>query len=149
MKKLQFIRLACLMALCMVVLAACGVIDLQKPKVQVTSAQYQRVSSKAGRLNTRLAVTNPNSFTLPIKTLNYQLLLNDKEFLSGKTSKGMELAAGEMRQIDIPIDISYQKLIDSLGSAVMTGRISYQLRGELNFGLVTVPYHQSGEFKLY
>ena len=149
MNKILLTRLLGLVTVCMVMLSACGVIDLQKPKVQVTSAQYQRVSSKAGRLNTRLSVTNPNSFALPIKTLRYQLILNDKEFLSGKTSKGMELAAGEMRQIDIPIDISYQKLIDSLGSAVLTGRISYQLRGELDFGLVTAPYQQSGVFKLY
>ena len=149
MNNIQVFRLLVLISGCLVMLVGCGVIDLQKPKVQVTSAQYQRVSSKAGRLNTRLSVTNPNSFTLPIKTLRYQLILNDKEFLSGKTSKGMELAAGEMRQIDIPIDISYQKLIDSLGSAVLTGRISYQLRGELDFGLVTAPYQQSGVFKLY
>ena len=149
MNNIQIFRLLALISVCVVMLVGCGVIDLQKPKVQVSSAQYQRVSSKAGRLNTRLSVTNPNSFTLPIKALRYQLILNDKEFLSGKTSKGMELAAGEMRQIDIPIDISYQKLIDSLGSAVLTGRISYQLRGELDFGLVTAPYQQSGEFKLY
>lgn len=149
MNNIQVFRLLGLISVCVVMLVGCGVIDLKKPEVQVTSAQYQRVSSKAGRLNTRLSVTNPNSFTLPIKALKYQLILNDKEFLSGKTSKGMELAAGETRQIDIPIDISYQKLIDSLGSAVLTGRISYQLRGELDFGLVTAPYQQSGEFKLY
>ena len=149
MNKILLTRLLGLVTVCMVMLSACGVIDLQKPKVKVASAQYQRLSSKAGRLNTRLSITNPNTFALPLKALNYQLYLNDKEFLSGKTSQGLELAAAETRQIDLPIDISYQELIASLGSAVIIGKISYRLRGELDFGLLTVPYQQSGEFKLY
>jgi LEA14-like dessication related protein len=149
MEKRRFSLQVSLVTMCLMLLGACGVIDLQKPKVQVTSAQYQRLSLKTGRLNTRLSVTNPNNFTLPIKALSYQLYLNDKEFLSGNTSKGLELAAAETRQIDLPIDISYQKLLDSLGSAVAMGRIRYQLRGEFDFGLLSVPYQQSGEFKLY
>jgi len=130
-------------------LSACAVLDVQKPKVQVDSVHYRHVSLKDGRLDTRLSVTNPNNFKLPIKALNYQLFLNDKEFISGKTGKGLELAAAETRQIELPIDISYQKVIESLGSAVLSGKLHFRVKGELDFGLISVPYQQSGEFKLY
>lgn len=149
METLRDFHRAIFLSLLTTLLSACAVLDAQKPKVQVDSVRYQHVSLKAGRLDTRLSVTNPNNFKLPLKALNYQLYLNDKEFVSGKTDQVLELAAAETRQIELPIAISYQKVVESLGSAVMNGKLRFRVKGELDFGLIRVPYQQTGEFKLY
>lgn len=144
----QFCR-AALLFLLLAQISACGVVNYRNPTVQVKDASYERLSLKAGRLNTRLAVNNPNSFQLPVKALSYQLYLNDKEFVAGQASGGLNLGAGETREINFPIELSYQKLINSLGSMVMTRTIRFQVKGELDFGLFKTPYSKIGEFKLY
>lgn len=137
-----------LIALLAVSITACGVIDIQKPQVKVADTTFQHVSLQTGRLDTRLSVLNPNTFGLPIKALRYQLILNDLEFANGTQEQGLKLAAGESRMIDLPIDVNYKQLLGGIDSIIRNKRIQFRLKGELDFGLMKVPFRETGEFSL-
>jgi len=128
--------------------SACKVGEVKTPEVSVSKANFSSVSVKSGRLDTELKVSNPNVFKLPIKTVSYKLYLNDKEFSSGMTTHNMKIPAGGTQQVGLPLDIEYKKLLGGLGSIISTKTIRFRLQGEIDLGLVQVPYRKTGTFKI-
>ena len=78
--------------------------------------------------------------------MSYQLILNDMQFAEGTQDQGLKLGAGETRTIALPIDINYKQLLGGLDSLFRTKQIRFQLKGELDFGLLKVPFRKTGEF---
>jgi LEA14-like dessication related protein len=132
----------------LIVLAGCKVAELQKPEVSVIGSRFVSVSISQGRLDNQLRITNPNVFKLPVKKIHYTLLLNDREFVTGQTEGSLSISAGATHQVQLPLIIQYKKLLSTLGSVIHSKAIRFQLRGEIDFGLLSVPYQKSGEFKL-
>lgn len=130
------------------VMAACQLVDIQDPQVQVSQYRFHSKSLTRGRLDTRLMVHNPNRFSLPIKSLSYSLLINGRELLNGKSDQSLKLAAGGTRDINLPLDIDVRKILHGLDGLFSRKHIQFQLRGEIDFGLIRVPYRKSGEFRL-
>ena len=128
--------------------SACKVGEIRNPEVSVTQAKFNSVSLKRGRLDTQLRVSNPNVFKLPIKTVSYKLYLNDKEFSSGVTQQSLNIPAGGSQLVGLPLDIEYKKILSGLGGAFLSKTIRFRLQGEIDLGLVNVPYSKTGVFKI-
>jgi len=129
-------------------ISGCKVGEIKKPVVNVIKSKFTSVSLKHGRLDTQLSVSNPNVFKLPIETVSYKLFLNDKEFISGATKQSMKIPAGGSQRVELPLDIEYKKLLGGLGAIFKSKTIQFRLQGEVDLGLVTVPYQKIGEFKI-
>jgi LEA14-like dessication related protein len=127
---------------------ACKFGEIQNPQIDVIKSSFKSVSLKQGRLDTQLRVTNPNVFKLPIKAVSYKLFLNEKEFIAGTSQLGLKIPAGGNQLVELPVDIEYEKLLGGLGSLFKNKAIRFQLKGEIDFGLVSVPYRKTGEFKI-
>ncbi|MGD8783065.1 MAG: LEA type 2 family protein [Thioalkalispiraceae bacterium] len=132
----------------LLVLSACKLATIENPQVKVTQSRFHSVSLTQGRLDNQLSITNPNVFKLPIENISYTLYLNDKKFVSGTTQHSLKIPAGASRSIDLPLTIRYEKLVTGLGSLFRDKTIQFQLSGEIDFGLIKVPYQKSGEFSV-
>ena len=132
----------------LLVISACKLGDLKSPEVSVTKAKFNPISLQQGRLDTQLRVSNPNVFKLPIKAVSYKLFVNDKEFSFGTIQHNLKIPAGGSQLVELPLDIRYEKLLASLGSIFTYKAIRFQLKGEIDFGLVKVPYRKTGEFTI-
>jgi len=130
------------------VLSSCKVADIQSPEVRVTDSRFHSVSLSYGRLDNQLQISNPNIFKLPIKSVSYTLFLNDKEFIAGTTQHSLKIPAGGSQMVELPLDIQYEKLLKGLGSIFRNKAIRFQLKGEIDFGLIKVPYRKTGEFTI-
>ena len=128
--------------------SACKVGEIKNPEVSVTQAKFNSISLKRGRLDTQLRVSNPNVFKLPIKTVSYKLYLNDKEFSSGVTQQSLNIPAGGSQLVGLPLDIEYKRILSGLGSVFLSKTIRFRLQGEIDLGLLTVPYSKTGVFKI-
>jgi len=128
--------------------SACKVGEIRNPEVSVTQAKFNSVTLKRGRLDAQLRVSNPNVFKLPIKTVSYKLYLNDKEFSSGVTQQSLNIPAGGSQLVGLPLDIEYKKILSGLGSTFLSKTIRFRLQGEIDFGLINVPYSKTGVFKI-
>lgn len=129
-------------------LSACKLGEIKNPEVSVTSSRFTPVNLKYGVLENQLRVSNPNVFKLPVKTVSYKLFLNGKEFTHGKTQHSLKIPAGGNQMVSLPLDISYENLISGVGSIFTNKAIRFQLKGEIDFGLISVPYSKTGEFTL-
>jgi len=132
----------------LLLMSGCKVGEIKNPEVEIIRSTFNPVSLKHGRLDTQLRVTNPNVFKLPIKAVSYRLFLNDREFIVGTTKQTLKIPAGGNQLVELPVDIEYEKLIGGLGSIFLNKAIRFQLKGDIDFGLVSVPYRKTGEFKI-
>ena len=148
MRKYISLFKAVLFMITLLSVSACKVGEIKNPEVSVTQVKFNSVSLKRGRLDTRLRVSNPNVFKLPIKTVSYKLYLNDKEFSSGVTQQSLNILAGGSQLVGLPLDIEYKKILSGLGSAFLSKTIRFRLQGEIDFGLINVPYSKTGVFKI-
>jgi len=131
-------------------LSACAVVQqvVKKPSVHVEDVKYRSISYEEGRLDSRMQLTNPNPFSLPLKQMHYTLRLNGHELASSTISFDKSIPARGTIQIQIPIRFRYRALLTGLGSLLQSQHVSYQLGGQLDFGLVSVAVSKNGEFVL-
>lgn len=145
-------RLASLPVLILVILISggCSVLEqsVQKPTVTVTQVTFKQASLQEGILDARIQISNPNNFSLPVKGITYRLKLNEREFANSSMTLESKLPAQGSVQASVPITFRYVELIEGLGQLLSRQRIHFQLGGEADLGLISVPYSKSGEFDL-
>lgn len=132
------------------VIASCSVIQqaIEKPAVHVQEVKYQPVNIKEGRLDSRLRISNPNGFALPLRTMTYQLTLNGQEFAETRLSLDKNIPAKGAIEIAVPIRIEYGGLVNGLTSVLMHREMAFQLRGTLDLRLVQAHFTKTGKFVL-
>ena len=131
-------------------LTACQVLQqhLKEPQIAFQSVAFQPISLQEGRLDSTVKITNPNAFKLPVRSMLYRLTLNEREFASNTLSLDESIPANGSVQVKLPITLKYAELIGGVTNALQNKRIRFQLTGEMDFGLLTVPYSKTGEFNL-
>ncbi len=130
--------------------ASCSVLQqaIEKPTVHVQEVKYQPISLKEGRLDSRMQISNPNSFPLPVRNLTYHLKLNGRLFADSSLKFDKNIPAKGMIELHVPIHFQYGELLQGITSIILQRDIKFQLAGDLDLGLVTVPFSKTGEFAL-
>lgn len=131
-------------------LTACQLLQehVKEPQVAFQSVAFKPISLQEGRLDSIVEITNPNAFKLPVRSMLYRLNLNEREFASSTLSLDKSIPANGSIQVQLPITLKYAELIGGVTDVLQRKRIRFQLAGEVDFGLLTVPYSKTGEFKL-
>jgi LEA14-like dessication related protein len=142
-KHSAFILLASIIASCSVLQKA-----IEKPKVHVEEVSFHPVSLKEGRLDSRMQISNPNGFALPVRNLTYHLKLNDRELVNSELAFDKNIPAKGALEIHVPIHFQYGELLNGISSILQHRNIRFQLAGELDLGLVKIPFSKTGEFVL-
>ena len=148
MTKLTF-RLSAVAVL--VALGACtGLGDLQTPQLDVLSVQMLSTDMFAQRFTVRMHVQNPNDVELPVKGIDYKLLLMGDQFAEGVTNEPFVLPALGEAEFDMTVTTnfvsSFGRLISRMGGGKLED-IEYELAGTLfiDKGMVRkVPFNKRG-----
>jgi LEA14-like dessication related protein len=148
MTKLTF-RLSAVAVL--VALAACtGLGDLQTPRLDVLGVQMLSTDMFAQRFTVRMHVQNPNDVELPVKGIDYKLLLMGDQFAEGVTNEPFVLPALGEAEFDMTVTTNFVSSFGRLISRVGGGKledIEYELAGTLfiDKGMVRkVPFNKKG-----
>lgn len=120
---------------------------IKSPEVRLDKVRIENVKFMSADLIFDLEVFNPNSINLKIDSIDYQLTLDDKEFANGHVHKIKELPAGQKTQIEIPVNVEFLKVFDSLSAALKKPETLYKITGKAKLGPLSVPFNDSGTLK--
>lgn len=145
-------------------LAGCSLV-LKAPVVRIDDVQIASIGLTGATAAVRLQVENPNVFALTSSGLTYDLALGDGKGASGDEGEvaWRSLASGESTQVvrvpgrdtvevTVSVPFDYEELGYALESLLMTGVVRYRLLGDVRFdvpfGTVSVPFEETGDLGL-
>jgi LEA14-like dessication related protein len=135
----------CLLIAGALLICGCSVL-VKTPEVSVQEVALSSVNLTDLSLDVTLAVNNPNSFGITLKSLSFDVYyLKDTAwvYLSHGEQAGIQIPPG-MSTITIPVTIKNADLLGSLISFVSQGEITIQIRGVASpdiFGIApSVPF---------
>ena len=97
---------------CMVAcLAVAGCASLQdivaKPSVEVADVRLTNLSLSAATLLVDLNIDNPNPVGIDVRTVDYNLKINNKNLLQGTANQGIKLPGSGSEQVELPLQVNY------------------------------------------
>ncbi len=127
-----------------------NMMDVKNPQVRFESAKLTGLSFEKADLLFNLKVVNPNDFNITLSGFDYDLLINQNSFLSGKQNKGVAVKANNSSDVQIPLTLKYEELYKAYKSFEDDDVLRYTLKTGLLFdipvlGKVRVPVSKSGE----
>ena len=150
MPKMPLLRPAAAVAALLAFAACTGLGDLQTPQLEVLGVQMLSTDMFAQRFVVRMHVQNPNDIELPVKGIDYTLLLMGDLFAEGKTEEPFVLPALGEAEFDMTVTTNFVSSFGRLLSRVGGGKledIDYELAGTLfvDKGMVRkIPFNKRG-----
>ncbi len=121
----------------------------EPPKISVYGVRLADVSLTQGKAIIALRVVNPNPYSLPLRGLNYNLLLNNLKVAEGAVQKNLTITSHEDRIIEIPVNIQFTSLLQTLPGLVKNRQLTYDLSGNTQFPLLNIPFKRVGRVGSY
>jgi len=146
------LRRLLLPAMLAVTVAACSTLpsDLEAPRLQVTGVQMLSTDMFAQRFKVRMLVENPNDLELPIRGLEYQIIMMGDSFAEGVSDHSFVLPALGEAEFDMTVTTnfvsSFGRLLSRMGGGKLEN-IDYEIVGKvfLDKGMVRkIPFSHRG-----
>lgn len=131
-------------------LYGCATLDrsLSKPDVRLANVQMLKANLWEQSFRLHLRVDNPNSRSLPIRGMQYQVYLNDMRLATGVTDKSFDVPAYGSEYFDITVRSNIWRHVGSLIKLVEDQKpVHYQINGHIRTGLLFSPkltLHEEG-----
>jgi len=106
----------------------------------IKSVALESFSLEKGEVVLAINMFNPNSFSIPITGLNFDLSLNSKPLGKINSDKNFELQANKLANISLPIKVDTTKIMRTLASLLFQKTVSYEVTGNIKTPLLTIPY---------
>ncbi len=123
-------------------------IFLTEPKANLEYVNLAQVSDGGVTLLFGVGVENPNSFSMTVKNVNYELEMNSRPFAKGEVSNPVTIPAKGKGVVEIPVPLRFTDLLSSLASFLQSGKTPYLLKGSAQVGPFTIPFKKQDEIKL-
>ena len=111
--------------------------DLRAPDVEVMRIEMQSSDMFAQHFKVRLKVQNPNEIEMPIKSLDYKLLLMGDSFGEGMSEQPFVLPANGDAEFDMTLTTNFVsslgRLISRVGGSKLE-KIEYEIAGKVVLG---------------
>lgn len=154
--KLIDIGTRCLILLGAAVLASCATpkVTVQQPEIVLTGIQVKDIRLSGQNFLLGFSVSNPNPFPLPVKSIRYDLRLDDHEFAGGETQGDFVVSARGDGKFVIAVELDLLQSVSQLASLLRGGRretIAYDLKGSLAVDIPfarPVPFSSAGVIRL-
>jgi LEA14-like dessication related protein len=117
------------------------------PEVQLANARVSSLSLTGATLTVDLALTNRNTFALPVDGLAYAVRLAGTNVASGN-ARPPRLGPGEARTFSLPVQVSFASSGRAVYDAIQSGRAEVGLSGRLVSGPVDLPVNLSRQLEL-
>ena len=148
----RLLQFAALFA-CAWLLAACSTLSpkLEAPDLEVIGIQMLSTDMFAQKFRVRVRVTNPNDLELPVKGIEYQIILMGDSFAEGNSTDRFVLPANGEAEFDMTVTTNFVSSFGRLLSRVGGGKLEnldYEIAGHvmLDKGFVKkIPFSKSGQ----
>ena len=122
-----------LVSLCLLLSACTSMLTSRPlaPTVEVDSVKAEKIGLTRQDLLFRLAVSNPNSFDLPLQTLSFVAAVDGVELAQGLSAERVTIPANGKAMLEVHVSTSINKLLGQLLLATNQSRkdIAYDVRG--------------------
>lgn len=122
--------------------------NLIEPKVHLQNVKVQDPTFSDATMVFNFQVENPNSVPLEVDALNYKIHLNGTPFTEGSMTEGLKVGPQTSALIQLPIQVKYSDLIQSLTGFLSQGMTPYQVEGSVRMGFFSIPFKKEGEVRL-
>ncbi|MEO1229983.1 MAG: LEA type 2 family protein [Myxococcota bacterium] len=148
-----------LMALAAGLLSGCATVGkildgtFQKPTAEFRQMKLRDINFEKVTMDFEFLVTNPNSVSVDLASLAYDLRFENKQLASGNTAKPLKLEARGTAPVELPLTVTFKDFVDNLG-LLFSSKEVVPYAVDLNFGFntfageVKIPVHQEGEVPL-
>lgn len=116
----------------------------ESPDVKVEGVRLAKLSFTSADAILSLRIRNPNSFTIPLRGLDYALALNNVSVAQGSLQQNLSVAARQTRRVEIPVSFKLIELIQTVPSIVRSRNFTYQLKGNTHFPFINIPFSRVG-----
>jgi LEA14-like dessication related protein len=121
---------------CAVLLSACSSLGskLEAPSLELVGVQMLSTDMFAQRFKVRVKVTNPNDLELPVKGLEYTILMMGDSFAEGMANESFLLPAMGEAEFDMLVTTNFVSSFGRLLSRVQGGKlenIDYEITGKI------------------
>lgn len=127
---------------------------VKSPAVELRAVQVLGLGFNSQTFLLSFDIRNPNSFTLPVRSVSYAVKLDGQRFASGETPTEFSVPANGDAQFAISVDLNLLHTAPQLLSIVRQSArrdVSYELDGRLAVDIPLAPavkYRNSGSIRL-
>jgi len=123
--------------LLVVVFSACQSLNnaVKEPKVSLNSVHVAGISLKGVDLVVHIDVENPNSFTIPLPNIDWELFINTSSFIRGNLKNDQSIKRQAKVTLDLPVSVTYEGLYNSIKSLFQTKEAAYNVALGISFPL--------------
>ncbi|HEX9887092.1 MAG TPA: LEA type 2 family protein [Longimicrobiales bacterium] len=144
------------------IVSGCSVL-FEAPTVRVADVQIESIGLTGATAAVRFQVENPNRFALTSAGLTYQLALRGeaspaedeaswRSLASGESTQVVRVRRNDITEVTVSVPFDYADLGFALESLLASGVLRYRLRGDVRFdvlfGEVSVPFEEVGDLGL-
>ena len=141
-----------LLLACLLLLAGCAGLgpNLLTPRVKVLDVRPLTADMFAQRFTVRVLVHNPNDLELPVRGIEYQLMLLGDSFAEGVSNEAFLLPALGEAEFEMTVTTNFMSALGRLVSRAGGGKldkIEYEFTGKIfvDKGVVRkIPFSQQG-----
>jgi LEA14-like dessication related protein len=139
-------------AACAAALVACSTMPskLEAPKLELVSVQMMSTDMFAQRFKVRVKVSNPNEVELPVRGLEYTILMMGDTFAEGESAEAFVMPAHGEAEFDMLVTTNFVSSFGRLLSRVGGGKlenVDYEIAGKvmLDKGMMRkIPFNHRG-----
>jgi LEA14-like dessication related protein len=123
-------------AACAALLAACASVSpkLEAPRLELMGVQMLSTDMFAQRFKIRVKVNNPNDLELPVRGLEYTIIMMGDSFAEGMSDQAFVLPAMGEAEFDMLVTTNFVSSFGRLLSRVQGGKlenIDYEITGKV------------------
>lgn len=121
---------------------------VKKPNVAYKNFVLGQVSADGVQFKPTLSILNTNAFALPVNSVDYEIIVNERSLTKGKTNAVGTLPANASKDVTLAIDVKQDSLEALKDVLYRENKLDYAVKGKINLMGFDVPFnHSSTLFK--
>ena len=106
---------------------------IEDPRISFNSVDIAGIGLTGVNLIALVDVENPNSFSLPMPKIDWELFINNSSFTNGVLENDQTIKSKEKVTLSIPVNISYDRLLRTFSSLGGAKETAYNIAMNLRF----------------
>lgn len=142
---ISLISLACLLGG-----ASCSSLEklVEKPKIELDHISLKDTDLSGTTAVFFVKVQNPNNIDLKVDDIAYKVFLSGEEFATASTGKTVTVPAKGESLVELPLPVSYSKVMGGLQALLMSKPVDYRIEGAAKLSMFSIPFKKEGKLEL-
>lgn len=123
--------------------------SVQEPRAKIADVKMTGLSFNKVDLLFNIDINNPNSVGINLSEFDYNLLIEDNSFISGKQDEGLAIKANGSEMVQLPLSLIFVDIYNTFSNIKNLDSIKYNLQTGLSFNMpilgdIRIPISKSG-----